>query len=148
MSVLTSMIDPRAPTLTAVEEEGKTFCNEEELNDKREDTEKKEKHIYPVMSPAQFNQAVTPISLVQTCLNSFSRPHYTQSFRLLTIVFQSSPTQKKISNPLLLLVWNSPLTLSSLSHLLSLLPRKYPPILLRLSRHLPHLYDLLTTLQM
>ena len=64
MSVLTSMIDPRAPTLTAVEEEGKTFCNEEELNDMREDTEKKEKHIYPVMSPAQFNQAVTPISPV------------------------------------------------------------------------------------
>ena len=34
MSVLTSMYDPRAPTLAAVEEK-KTFCNEEELHDER-----------------------------------------------------------------------------------------------------------------
>ena len=64
MSVLTSMYDPRAPTLAAVEEERKTFCNEEELNDMRVDTKKKEKHIYPATSLAQFNQAVTPISPV------------------------------------------------------------------------------------
>ena len=64
MSVLTSMYDPRGPTLTAVEEERKTLYSEEELTDMRNDTKKKEEHIYPVMSPAQFNQAVTPISLV------------------------------------------------------------------------------------
>ena len=63
-SVLTSMYDPRAPTLAAVEEERKTLCNEEELHDMRVDTKKKEEHICPVMSPAQFNQAVTPIAPV------------------------------------------------------------------------------------
>ena len=56
------MYDPRAPTLAAVEEERNTLCNEEELFDMRDHTKKKGKHIYPVMSPAQFNQAVTPIS--------------------------------------------------------------------------------------
>ena len=61
MSVLTSMYDPGAPTLPAVEEERKTLCNGEELHDIRDDTKKKDEHIYPVMSPAQFNQAVTPI---------------------------------------------------------------------------------------
>ena len=30
----------------------------------REDIKKKEEHIYPVMSPAPFNEAVTPISPV------------------------------------------------------------------------------------
>ena len=64
MSVLTSMYDPRAPTLVAVEEDRKTLYSEEELTDMRNDTKKKEEHIYPVMSPAQFNQAVTPISPV------------------------------------------------------------------------------------
>ena len=58
------MYDPRAPTLAAVEEERKTLCNEEELHDIRNDTNKKEEHIYPVMIFAPFNQAVTPISLV------------------------------------------------------------------------------------
>ena len=52
------------PTLAAVEEERKTLCNEEELHDIRNDTKKKEEHIYPVMSPAQFDHAVTPISSV------------------------------------------------------------------------------------
>ena len=63
-SLLISMYDPRAPTLAAVEEETKTLCNEEELHDMRDDTKKKEEHMYPVMSQAQFNQAVTPISPV------------------------------------------------------------------------------------
>ena len=36
MSVLTSMYDPRAPTLAAVKEERKTLCNEEDLQDMRE----------------------------------------------------------------------------------------------------------------
>ena len=63
MSVLTSMYDPRAPTLAVVEEERKNLCIEEELLDMRNDTKKKEEHFYPVMSPSQFNQAVTPISL-------------------------------------------------------------------------------------
>ena len=58
------MYDPRAPTLAAVEEERKTLCNEEALHDMRDDSKKKEEHIYPVMSPAQFIQAVTPICLV------------------------------------------------------------------------------------
>ena len=61
-SVFTSlMYDPRAPTLAAVEEERKTLYYEEELQDMRNDTKKKDEHIYPVMSPAQFNQAVIPI---------------------------------------------------------------------------------------
>ena len=71
MSVLTSIYDPRAPTLAAVEEERKTLCNEEELHDMRDDTKKKDEHIYPVMSPAQFNQAVIPFSVVYICCNSF-----------------------------------------------------------------------------
>ena len=71
LSVLTSMYDPRAPTLAAVEEERKTLCKEEELHDMRDDTKKEDEHIYPVMSPAQFNQAVTPISPVYICFNSF-----------------------------------------------------------------------------
>ena len=61
ISVLTSMHDPRAPTLVAVEDERKTLCKEEELHDMREDNIKKEEHISPIMSPAPFNQAVTPI---------------------------------------------------------------------------------------
>ena len=64
MSVLTFMYDPRAPALAAVEEERKTLCNEEELHDMRKNTQKKEEHIYLVMSPAQFNQAVRSISPV------------------------------------------------------------------------------------
>ena len=45
MSVLTSIYDPRAPTLAAVEDERKTLCNEEELKDMREDAKKKEEHL-------------------------------------------------------------------------------------------------------
>ena len=60
-SVLTSMYDPCAPTLAAVEEERRILCNEEEVHNMRDDTKQKDEHIYPVMSPAQFNQAVTPI---------------------------------------------------------------------------------------
>ena len=41
MSVLTSMYDPRAPTLVGVHEERKTLCNEEELHDMREDNKKR-----------------------------------------------------------------------------------------------------------
>ena len=64
MSVLTSMYDPRAPKLAAVEEERKFLCNEEEVHDMRDDTKRKEEHFYPIMSPAQFNEAVTPTSPV------------------------------------------------------------------------------------
>ena len=71
MSVLTSTFDPRVPTLAAVEEERKTLGNEEELNDMREYSREKEDYIYTVMSLAQFNQAVTPISSVYFCLKSF-----------------------------------------------------------------------------
>ena len=55
------MYDLRAPTLAAVEEGRKALYSEEELTDMRNETKKKEEHVYPVMSPAQFNQAVTPI---------------------------------------------------------------------------------------
>ena len=64
MSALTSMYDPLAPTLAAVENERKTLCNQKDLHDMRDDTKKNEEHIYTVMSPAHFNQAVTPISPV------------------------------------------------------------------------------------
>ena len=64
----------------------------------------------------------------------------------MTIAFQSFPIQKKISNPSRLLVWTSPLTLSSLSYLLSLIPRKLLLIQLRLMRRLFHLYRILTIL--
>ena len=82
MSVLTSMYDPRASTLVAVEEERKTLCNEVELHDMRDNTKKKQEHLHPVMSPAQFNQAVTPSFPVYFCFNSFFRSNYTQSFPL------------------------------------------------------------------
>ena len=39
----------------------------------RKDNKKKEEPFYPVMSPAPFNQAVTPISPVQIC-RSFLGP--------------------------------------------------------------------------
>ena len=39
--VLTSMYDPRAPTLAAAEEERKTFCNEEKLHDMRDNIKKR-----------------------------------------------------------------------------------------------------------
>ena len=99
------------------------------------------------MTPAPFNQAVTPISPVYICL-SFFKPNSTPSFPLVTIVFQSSPIHKKTSNHLRLLVWTCPLTLSSLSFLLCLLRRKYLLIQRRLTRRLLHLYKLLTILQL
>ena len=64
------------------------------------------------------------------------------------IVFQSSPIQKTTSNPLRLLVWISPLPLSSPFYLLSGLPRKYLLIQLRLTRRLLHLHNLLTIPQL
>ena len=63
-SILSTMYDPRVPTIAVAEEERKILYNEEKLKDLREDTKKKEEHIYLVMSPAQFNQAATPISPV------------------------------------------------------------------------------------
>ena len=66
----------------------------------------------------------------------------------MTIVFQSSPIQKTISNPLRLLVWISPLPLSSPFYLLSRLPRKYLLIQRCLTRRLLHPYKLLTILQL
>ena len=70
MYVLTSMYDPRSPTPAAVKQERKTLCNEEELRDLRDDTKKEKERIYLVMSPAQFNQALTPISPVYIRLNT------------------------------------------------------------------------------
>ena len=62
-SVLTSMYDPRAPAFTRVDEE-RPLYHEDDLHKMKDDIKKKEDHIYPVMSPAQFNQAVTPIPAV------------------------------------------------------------------------------------
>ena len=73
-SVLTSMYDPRAATLAAVEEERKTLYYEEDLQNMRNDTKKKDEHVYPVMSPAQFNQAVIPTPPVYIYINSFLGP--------------------------------------------------------------------------
>ena len=66
----------------------------------------------------------------------------------MTIVFQSSAIQKTISNPVPLLVWISPLPLSSPFYLLSRLPRKYLLIQRHLTRRLLHPYKLLTILQL
>ena len=71
MSVSTSVYDPGALPLAAIEEERKISCIEEELNDMRKDAMKREEHFYPVMSTAQLNQAVTPISLFKHALILF-----------------------------------------------------------------------------
>ena len=139
------MYAPCAPTLAAVREERKTLCDEEGLNDMREDAKNKEEHLYSVMRPAQFNQAVTPISPVFICPHSFSRPQYNQHLLLVTIVSQSSPIQKKTSNPLRLPVLTSLLILSSTSSLLFLSHHKDPLIQLSLTRHPPLFYNLLAT---
>ena len=55
------MYDQRAPPLAAMKQEKITLCHEEELYDMRDTPKKTEEHICPVMSPAQFNQAVIPI---------------------------------------------------------------------------------------
>ena len=102
----------------------------------KDDTRKKEEHIYPVKSPAQFNQAVTPISPVSICLNPFLGP----------ITFNLSSCDDCLS------VLSDPsrldLPINSVVTFLSLIPRKYPLIQLRLARHLPHFYNLLTIPQM
>ena len=61
------------------------------------------------------------------------------------VVFQSSTTQKT-SNPLRFLVWICPLTLSSLSYLISVLRWKYPLTRLCLTRRLLHPYRRLVNL--
>ena len=66
----------------------------------------------------------------------------------MTIVFQSSLIQKTTSSPLRLLVWISPLPLSSSFYLLTRLPRKYLLIQRHLTRRLHHSYKLLTILQL
>ena len=148
MSVLTSMYDPRAPTLAAADEERKTFRNEEELNDMTDDTKKRKEHFYPVMSPAQFSQAATPISRVYICFNCFSMPLYIQLCVLVTTVCQSSSTQKKISKPLRLLVPTVTLIIQSPFFLLSLLFQKYPLIQLHMTRRPSHLHNLPTIPQL
>ena len=106
MSVLSSMYDPRAPTLAAVEEDKKTLCNEEELYDMKKDT-KRRRNIF-TQSGVRLNSTKPwpPFSLFKLVLKFFN-PNYIQSFLLVTIVFQSSLTQKQISDPLRLRVWTS-----------------------------------------
>ena len=58
------MNDHRVRPLAVVEEVRKNLCKEEQLNVIEEDAKKKEAHLSHVMSPAQFNQAVTPMSPV------------------------------------------------------------------------------------
>ena len=91
----------------------------------RNDTTKKEENVYPFMSPAQFNQAVTSLFPVSICLNFF-RPNYTQPYLVVTIVFHSSLTQKKFSDSLRLRIWtsltNSLVTFPSLISSLSKIP--------------------------
>ena len=63
MSVLTSIIDLRAPTLAAVQEEAKILCKEEKLSEMRKNAKKKEQNLYLVMIPDPINRAVTPNQL-------------------------------------------------------------------------------------
>ena len=49
-SVLTSMYNPRAPTLTAVEQLDVSPCVEKDMHEVKEDAKKKEEHLYPAMS--------------------------------------------------------------------------------------------------
>ena len=60
MPVLTSMYGPRAPSLDAVEKEGKTLCNEVELCEMGEVAKKTEEPLYPVICLAQFISTLTP----------------------------------------------------------------------------------------
>ena len=99
MSLLLAMYDPRAPTLSVVEKKKKPLCNEEELNEITEDAKKREDHLFPVKSPAQFNQAITSISPIYLCSDSFSRPQYTQSFLLTTIVFSLLSSRGRCPTP-------------------------------------------------
>ena len=71
MSVLTSIYDPRAPTLSAVEEERKTLSNQEESNDMRKDSKKKEEQLNPAVNPAHYHQFATPIPLFNFILIRF-----------------------------------------------------------------------------
>ena len=49
-SVLTSMYSPRAPALTAVEHMDASPCVENDTHEVKEDTKKKDEHLYPAMS--------------------------------------------------------------------------------------------------
>ena len=49
-SVLTSMYSPCAPALTAVEHMDVSPCVEKDMHDVKQDTKKKEEHLYPAMS--------------------------------------------------------------------------------------------------
>ena len=49
-SVSTSMYNPRAPALTAVEHMDVSPCVEKDMHEVEEDAIKKEEHLYPAMS--------------------------------------------------------------------------------------------------
>ena len=49
-SVLTSMYNPRAQALTAVEHMDVSPCVENDMHELKEDAKKKEEHLYPAMS--------------------------------------------------------------------------------------------------
>ena len=49
-SVVTSMFNPRAPALTAVEHMDVSPCVEKDMHGVKEDAKKKEEHLYPAMS--------------------------------------------------------------------------------------------------
>ena len=144
LSVLTSIDDSRAPTLAAVEEERKTLCNEESYKIWEKIPKKGRSYLSCNESGPVYSSRNSNFPCLNFFLNLLFRLHYTQYFLHVTMVFQSSLTQKKTSNPVHLLVWTSPLILSLPSYLLSLLLQKYLPIQFRLRRHPPHLYDPLT----
>ena len=50
-SVLTSMYNPRAPALTAVEHMDVSPCFENDMHEGKENAKMKEDHLYPAMSP-------------------------------------------------------------------------------------------------
>ena len=85
------------------------------MREKANKKEEKEEHLYPVFCPAQFHQAVTPISPVEICSNFFFKLQHIQLFLPVTILSPSFQIKKKkTSNTLRLLVWIFPLILSPL----------------------------------
>ena len=58
-TVLTSMYDPRAPAITAVEHMEVSRCVENIMHEVKEDVKKAEEHLYPAMSTV--TQPMSPV---------------------------------------------------------------------------------------
>ena len=61
-SVSTTIYEPRAPPFVVDEEERKALSNNVDLSEIREGVWKNKQQFYPVLSPAQCNPPVLPIS--------------------------------------------------------------------------------------